>query len=278
MLMGGFEPISVSAGLGDALLIFMVTACSVALVPFLVLGIVVRRRSPDFTPWLVYAPIVFLGAALLYPAHIRGGAFFHSAIGLFPHAAILTLEGAAFLGRGLVVARPAGGSSWALAGVGGAEREGLPVRLLVGLVVVFALATAVIFGRPVVEAWSDVRAPRIALAAELDRRAVPRTDRLMSLDAAGTKYWTGHPGVVTPNDPIETIEAVARAYDIRWLVLEAGSDGEDGPVPALAPILTGGPRPAWVGPQAFTVTATNGAPRLALYPVCTTAADARCSA
>ena len=42
----------------------------------------------------------------------------------------------------------------------------------------------------------------------------------MSIDASGTKYWTGHGGVVLVNDPIETVEAVARAYDIRWLVLE----------------------------------------------------------
>ena len=42
----------------------------------------------------------------------------------------------------------------------------------------------------------------------------------MSIDASGTKYWTGHGGVVLVNDPIETVEEVARAYDIRWLVLE----------------------------------------------------------
>ena len=46
----------------------------------------------------------------------------------------------------------------------------------------------------------------------------------MSIDASGTKYWTGRGGVVLVNDPIETIEQVARAYDIRWLVL----DREDG--------------------------------------------------
>ena len=42
----------------------------------------------------------------------------------------------------------------------------------------------------------------------------------MSIDAAGTEYWTGHGGVVLVNDPLETIEQVARAYDIRWLVLD----------------------------------------------------------
>ena len=30
------------------------------------------------------------------------------------------------------------------------------------------------------------------------------------IDAAGYRYHTGHGGVVTPNDPLETIEEVAR--------------------------------------------------------------------
>ena len=44
------------------------------------------------------------------------------------------------------------------------------------------------------------------------------------------------------NDPIETVERVARAYDTRWLVL----DGEDS-VKAAAPILDDMARPAWLG-------------------------------
>jgi hypothetical protein len=107
---------------------------------------------------------------------------------------------------------------------------------------------------------------------------VPREDRILSLDAASLKYWTGRPAVVTPNDPIDTIEAVARAYDIRWLVLEGGDRDGNGPVPALAPILAGEARPVWIGPAAFTVAgSTGGRPALALHPVCTRPGDARCA-
>jgi hypothetical protein len=86
------------------------------------------------------------------------------------------------------------------------------------------------------------------------------------------KYATGRPGVVSPDDPIDTIEKVAEAYDIRWLVLE------DGGVEALKPVSNPDDRPAWIGPAAFTVPATTAAepPALALYPVCTTAGDDRC--
>ena len=82
--------------------------------------------------------------------------------------------------------------------------------------------------------------------------------------------------------PLTTIEQVVRAYDIRWVVLE-----RDDAVPAVAPILDGS-RPAWLGAPVLTLepVRTTGAssrtpsdaPGLALYPVCSSAGDARCSA
>ena len=54
----------------------------------------------------------------------------------------------------------------------------------------------------------------------------------MSIDAAGMKYFTGRGGVVTPNDPLPTIEAVARAYQPTWLVLERDDIARE-----LAPVL-----------------------------------------
>jgi hypothetical protein len=93
---------------------------------------------------------------------------------------------------------------------------------------------------------------------------VPRGDRILSIDAAGIKYWTGHPGVVTPDDPLQVIESVAAAYDARWLVVERS----DAAI-ALGPVLAG-TRPTWIGPD-------GGLPRLALFPVCTTDGDTRCS-
>jgi hypothetical protein len=87
----------------------------------------------------------------------------------------------------------------------------------------------------------------------------------MSIDAAGYRYWTGRGGVVLVNDPIETVEDVARAYDIRWLILEP-----DATVPAAAAILREGPRPSWVGPP---ITNTD---EVSVYPVCFDAADPRC--
>jgi hypothetical protein len=92
------------------------------------------------------------------------------------------------------------------------------------------------------QVWADSRAKFVAVAGALDRAGAPPTDRVMSIDASGTKYWTGRGGVVLVNDPIETVGAVAQAYDIGWLVL----DGEDS-VEAAAPILDDIGRPDWLG-------------------------------
>lgn len=246
------------AGLSSALGNFVVFVCSVVLLPFLIVGAIARRSSPNFRPWFLYTLIAFAGATLLYPLHVPGGAFIHSAIGLQPHAAILAVEGIL-----LVV-------GW-LAGRRRHWDEGVAGKVFIWGLVGIVIATSVVFGLPVQRQWDAARQPRIALAAELARRQIPESDRILSIDAAGIKYWTGHPGVVTPDDPIETIEAVARAYDTRWLVIE-----RDDAARAMAPVLAG-TRPAWIGPPVFTVPATDGGlPRLALFPVCVAAGDDRC--
>ncbi len=102
----------------------------------------------------------------------------------------------------------------------------------------------------------------------------------MSIDASGTLYWTGRPGVVLVNDPLETIEAVARAYEIRWLALNRADT-----VASVAPILDGGARPGWLGAPVASRPARQlpdaaplppGAVGVALYPVCLDDADLRC--
>ncbi|MES2211160.1 MAG: glycosyltransferase family 39 protein [Chloroflexota bacterium] len=247
-------------GLWSAIGNFVVVIGSVVLVPFMLVGALGRARSRDFGPWFLFTGIVFLSATVLYPLHVPGGAFIHSAIGLAPHAAILAMEGVLLLVRFIASKR----RSWD-------ERSASVVMAwgVAGLVMV----TAVVFAQPVLRRWDETRQPRIQLAAALDRMAVPATDRLMTIDAAGFKYWTGRPGVVSPDDPIETIEAVARAYDIRWLVIES-----DDAARALAPVLRGELRPSWIGAATFSVTDGTAIPRLALYPVCTRAGDSRCGA
>jgi hypothetical protein len=141
-------------------------------------------------------------------------------------------------------------------------------------VVALVVASAALYAAALQADWRRDAAPRAALAGELDRLGVAAEDRLMSVDAAGFKYLTGLGGVVSPDDPIETVESVARAYGIRWLALE-----RDGVVRSLAPVLAGESRPDWIGPPVFEVASADGGdPALALYPVCLRSDDQRCDA
>jgi len=258
----GFGPIAASRvfGLVAAIGQFAVIVCSVVLVPFVIAGGWLRRQSIDFGPWFLYALLVFLGAMLLYPLHVPGGAFIHSAVGLEPHGYILALEGVAAAVAWIARRRP----RW---------NEASATPVFVAAIVVFTAGTAALYAVPVHASWSDSRDQRLALAGQLDRLGVARTDRLLSIDAAGMKYFTGRGGVVTPDDPIDTIEAVARAYGTRWLVLE-----RDQAALSLGPVLRGESRPGWIGPSVYTVPAGDGGPpRLALYAVCVQSADARCA-
>ena len=117
----------------------------------------------DFGPWFVYTFVAFAGATFLYPLHVPGGAFIHTAIGLAPHAAILSIEGVLLVRR--LARRPA-------AGAGSRARAG---RSFVWGIVALVVATAVIFTRPVHAGWDATRQPRIALAGEA--RAARRASR-----------------------------------------------------------------------------------------------------
>ena len=77
--------------------------------------------------------------------------------------------------------------------------------------------------------------------------------------------------MVAPNDPIATVESVARAYDVRWLFVERSNA-----VPALGPILDGTGRPGWVGPPVWSVTGQTTTVDAGLYPICFTTGDPRC--
>jgi hypothetical protein len=106
---------------------------------------------------------------------------------------------------------------------------------------------------------------------------ISQNDLVMSGDTSGFKYFTGRGGVVTVSDPVPVIGTVAKAYGIRWLILERSHI-----VDTLGDVLKGTERPDWLGPPVWTLDETppNDAndtyPDIALYPVCTTPGDNRC--
>jgi hypothetical protein len=144
-------------------------------------------------------------------------------------------------------------------------------RVFVSSLVVASVVIASFVAIGVHGGWAVKRADRDAEAAALATVADPDA-RVMSIDASGTKYASGHGGVVSPNDPIDTIRQVADAYRIEWLIVE-----RDSLVAALEPVLRGTDRPSWIGSPILTIPAADGGPpRAAVYPVCLSPSDPRC--
>jgi dolichyl-phosphate-mannose-protein mannosyltransferase len=246
-------------GLVAAVTIYATLVGAGLLVPFMLVGGWIRRRSVDFGPFFVYAALLFSFSALVSAVHVPGGTFIHSAVALVPHSYILALEGIAL----------------AVVWAAGRRRSWNPTtatRLFTSTAIAFAVAAAVFAAVSVHAGWDRKRDARSAVAAALDDAGAATDDRILSIDAAGIRYATGRGGVVTPNDPIETIESVARAYGTRWLILE-----RDDIVPALAPVLLGQARPAWIGAPVFERSSqARPGPDIALYPVCVSPGDGRC--
>ncbi|HEV8488523.1 MAG TPA: glycosyltransferase family 39 protein [Candidatus Limnocylindrales bacterium] len=261
----GIGPLVASrvGGLVAAIAIYTTIVGAGLLVPFMIVGGWARRRSVDFGPFFAYAGILFAFSAIVSAVHVPGGTFLHSAVALVPHSYILALEGIA-IAVGSIASRR---RSW---------NAGVATRLFISAAIAFAAGAALFASLSVHAGWDRKRDARAAVAAALDDAGAAADDRILSIDAAGIRYATGRGGVVTPNDPIETIESVARAYGTRWLILE-----RDDIVPALAPVLLGQRRPAWIGAPVFERTTGSRpgatvAPEIALYPVCVAPGDGRC--
>jgi hypothetical protein len=255
-------------GLVSAIQVFFVIACSAVMAPFVLVGGWARRRSIDFGPFFVYAGLLFAAAGLIFAVHVPYGTFLHSAVALVPYAYIAGLEGVVIVATWVARRR----RGW---------QEDRAARLFLAAAVGTVLLNAGAFAFLAGQSWNLEGDLRLDAGAALDRIDAPKTDLLLSADPGGFEYFTGHGGVVTPNDSLDVIRQVAIDYGARWLVVERAHV-----VAPLAPILEMKPRPDWIGPPIYTVPyagpATgnpdvDAAPALAIFPICTTAGDTRCS-
>src|SRR4051794_6714009 len=252
-------------GLVNAIVIFSVLVGVVVLVPFGLMGAWRRRRSVDFGPYFTYVAVLFAFSAIISAVHVPGGTFIHSAVALAPHGYILALEGVAAAVAWVAARRP----RWNVQSA---------TRVFIASAVGLALGSSAFYGAVAIRGWDAVRQQRIAVAGALNAAGAGAGDRLMSIDSSGYKYWTGRGGVVTPDDPLDTVRDVARAYDIRWLILERRDITR-----SMAPIIEGGARPDWIGAPVFsrdaptTEPALAGIPAVVVYPVCFDPGDTRCT-
>jgi len=267
----GIGPLLQSRLLGfvSALQVYFVVAVPIVLTPFILMGAWARRRSLEFGPFFVYAAVLFAASGLLFAVHVPYGTFLHSAVALVPFTFILAFEGAVIASRWAARHRPA----W--------TEEGA-ARLFLVAAAACVVLNAAAFTALALPSWNADRDGRVAVGRALDAAGVPQTDRLLSADPGGFKYFTGRGGVVTPNDSLEVIRQVAADYGVRWLVLERAHLVEP-----MFPVIKAEERPAWIGAPILTIAysgpktgdaAADSVPALVVYPVCTHADDLRCGA
>jgi 4-amino-4-deoxy-L-arabinose transferase-like glycosyltransferase len=254
-------------GLGWAVLLFAALPLLLILAPFLLVGAWIRRLDPVFVPWWIYALVLFAFTAIVSAVHVPYGTFLHSAVALVPHAYLLALVGIAAVVRLVARHRP----SW---------DERRAVRdfslMAVGVVIVISLLAPL----RTMQGWGGAQETRDDVLAALERVADPG-DRVMSPNAGAYRYHGGWTGVVTPDDPLPVVEEALRSYGVRWLVLE-----KDLVTSHLSMVLAERTDPEWLSEPVFVVPPESDAatdavarlPRAALYAVCLSADDPRCSA
>lgn len=254
-------------GLWDALLIFIALPLLVILAPLLLIGVWRSRRDRDYVPWIIYAIALFAFTSLVSAIHVPFGTFIHSAVALIPHAYLLSLVGLAVIVRAIAARRPSWDAPRATRNI-----SFIAVGVIATLSVVASVTTA--------DAWRVERDNRVGVLAALEANARPG-DIVMSPDAGAYHYHGGWSGIVTPDDPLTTVEEALRLYDVRWLALEGNHITTE-----LLPVLTGEVRPSWLSepivqsqPLALDEDRIDLVPRpgAALYAVCLTPADQRCA-
>ncbi|HVM30007.1 MAG TPA: glycosyltransferase family 39 protein [Candidatus Limnocylindrales bacterium] len=259
-LAAGVGPILESRidGLISTLTILIVAPFAVVLAVFLGVGIWRHRRSPHFREFFVYAIALIGASALVFSVHAGRGFFLHSVGALLPHAYVLVAAGVAAVTAWVARRRV----TWH------APRA---TRMFLAAAVAVSFLAAALQIHGTAGAWADSASPKRDMNDVL--AALAPDERVMSADPGSLNYLYGLPGVLTPQDPLPVIENVARAYEIRWLLLESRAI-----VPALQPILLGAERPGWISEPLTTVEAIGGAtaPRAALYALCFEPSDRRC--
>ncbi|MEJ2738193.1 MAG: glycosyltransferase family 39 protein, partial [Anaerolineae bacterium] len=188
---------------------FWVENLLVVLLPFSALGLWNLRRERLLWPFLLYLPLLFLAMTLVFTfPGIRGG-LFHSGGALLPF-----LFAAA--GPGLEVALRWAARrfrSWHIRKAWSVFSAGLVG--LAALVMVFALWQAGVFSGK----WNQRDLEYGELGDWLAEHGAAQAV-IMVGDAPAFTWHTGHMAIAVPNEPLETILAVADRYGARYLVLD----------------------------------------------------------
>jgi 4-amino-4-deoxy-L-arabinose transferase-like glycosyltransferase len=174
-------------------------------VPFL-FGLWRERMRVDLAPFTAYWLVMFAAMALLFTVHAPMGAYYHSAWAWLPFAIPLAVA------NGFPLLEALGDRVRML----GRPRN---IRFLGAAAVAGAMTLSIIGSVSLVSLWSRDHARAEAAAGYL-AEAASNDEVVMYVDPPTLHLLTGLQVVPPPYDPPDVVGEVARAYGVRWVVVE----------------------------------------------------------
>jgi hypothetical protein len=169
-------------------------------------GLWLHRRDPRLAPFLVYFVGMFAVMGGLFTFHAPRGAYYHSAPAWLPFAIPLAVASGPRVLDGL-------GRAWPFL------RRRQTHRFVAVVATLGAVVLSVVGSVTVYAEWD--RSHRLDAAAAAWFRCNDQTRAVvMYSDPATLALESGNPGVAPPYDPFPVIRSVARAYRVRWLVVQ----------------------------------------------------------
>ncbi len=180
-----------------------------------------RRFLRPFT-W--YTPIVFGAMSLIFTFPGQRGSLLHTSTALWPWSMALAAAGIGFAVDWMAARLP----HWQ-------PEKSKPLFASMFIVVVFAISLVVSGGQP-------LRDENAIIYAQVNA-VLPPDAIVMSGDAPGFYYHTGHPSIIVPNEPPQILPEIAARYGATYLILDADrprplADFYEGtlPLPQIQPI------------------------------------------
>jgi hypothetical protein len=191
------------------------------LAPFIVVGLWQLRRRLEYLPFFIYGLFLYLAMTLAFTfPGVRGG-LFHSGGALLPF-----LFAAAMPGLDTVIAWIAHRRSrWSTSP---AQR-----MFTIGFIALAFFLSVFIYvrgvfgsqplrqaqGRPLTPAWNQRDQVYVDIAAWLDENAPPEATVMVG-NPPGFYYFSHRPGVVVPNEDIDTVLQACDRYGVEFVILD----------------------------------------------------------
>jgi hypothetical protein len=185
----------------------------VFLAPFTMVGLWQLRRRLEYLPFFIYGPLLYLAMTLAFTfPGVRGG-LFHSGGALLPFLFAAAMPGLDTVIAWIARRRP----HW---DVSLAQRMFTIGFIALALFLsVFIYVRGVFGSQPLTPAWNQRDQVYADIAAWLDENAPPEATVMVG-NPPGFYYFSHRPGVVVPNEDINTVLQACDRYGVEFVILD----------------------------------------------------------